>query len=626
MSAYRIIVGCGLALACVSMADAAPLMSLAQTAASAQARYRPTLPPGGLDLSTPLGGASGPKLSDLMGLADGALQPSTGMAVGGTMSRTIAAHLSDNLNSRDFAVPTDGSDAASALNAYRSSAAAPTFLDLEPGQYSATTAPQSGSPLPQIWISHGAIDNSGQPLIGVGPNNPDTFVSNYKGGLRIQRGNNYQNDEPLVHLYYHMGAAMDNSHANGNGSNAFKAECDQSSMTTYQPIYCTNIIMGQRGYGGYGLTAAANIFAIRPPDALADGKGPRNMLHALDLGVIDQTGTNGGPLYPMELDMYADGDDVSQRIMAMMLFQNFTSGVKAKASVGLLVGVNSDDARFGSIVQFDGHFDHAGIDLAGAKPNCTDDTNILTCPALIYMNGGTKLSFDAQNDTFEYMDMANHLFTTYVYNVKSSDINASGGVHFYRDVQMDGTFSAANGNATITPDGLFSAQSIYTNGESHFATSKSNYLDPDTGHTRDAKFGLNGIAWGGGALGDSLTIKDGGKLSLSTDGNSYLAYDPANHLIQIYSYGVHAANIAADASTDWLGSLTTEKGIYNRGDISSDTLTVRSIAKIAPLTKASILGMSSPAEGTIAYDGDDHVPVIYTGTHWYPMQLGAALQ
>jgi len=265
----------------------------------------------------------------------------------------------------------------------------------------------------------------------------DTTIFNKDGELRLQRDKNRQMDNPIVHIDYEINEPIVKRDGNENDLNALKVECNQEKMITFQPIHCENVLYVQRGYGGYGLGAAANIFSIRPPDALSDGHGPRNMLHALDLGVIDQTGGNGGPLYPMELDMYADGDDVNQRILEMILFQNYTPSKKAKASVGLLVGVNNDNSRFGSIVQFDGHFDHAGIDLVGAKPNCINDHDELTCPASIYLRSGAKISFSAENDTFQYMNPFNESLTTFVSKRKISEENAKVGVHYYAPLIID---------------------------------------------------------------------------------------------------------------------------------------------------------------------------------------------
>lgn len=47
---------------------------------------------------------------------------------------------------------------------------------------------------------------------------------------------------------------------------------------------------------------------------------------------------------------------------------------------------------------------------------------------------------------------------------------------------------------------------------------------------------------------------------------------------------------------------------------------------VTDMTKASILAIVNPAEGTLVNDSDDHVPVIYENGHWYPVQLGTALQ
>jgi len=280
----------------------------------------------------------------------------------------------------------------------------------------------------------------------------NTIVSNNKGSISVKRDKNVHMDNPIVDINYQITESIENSRRSENDLNALKVECNQENMTTFQPIHCENVLYIQRGYGGYGLGAAANIFSIRPPDALSDGHGPRNMLHALDLGVIDQTGGNGGPLYPLELDMYADGDDDNQRILEMILFQNYTQSKRAKASVGLLVGVNNDDSRFGSIVQFDGHFDHAGIDLVGAKPNCLDDHNKMTCPAAIYLRSDAKISFSTENDTFQYFDSFSKKFSTFVSGKSLLDESVVSGAHYHTNMSVDGSISVKNNieSQTIT--------------------------------------------------------------------------------------------------------------------------------------------------------------------------------
>lgn len=47
--------------------------------------------------------------------------------------------------------------------------------------------------------------------------------------------------------------------------------------------------------------------------------------------------------------------------------------------------------------------------------------------------------------------------------------------------------------------------------------------------------------------------------------------------------------------------------------------------QLASKSKAAILAISSPVEGSMVNDSDDHVPVIYENGAWYPVTLGTAL-
>ncbi|KXV41887.1 hypothetical protein AD941_02400 [Gluconobacter albidus] len=60
--------------------------------------------------------------------------------------------------------------------------------------------------------------------------------------------------------------------------------------------------------------------------------------------------------------------------------------------------------------------------------------------------------------------------------------------------------------------------------------------------------------------------------------------------------------------------------------ITASRIKLNGVTSIQELTKAQILGVANPIEGTILNDSDDHVPVVYENGHWYPMTLGPALQ
>lgn len=96
----------------------------------------------------------------------------------------------------------------------------------------------------------------------------------------------------------------------------------------------------------------------------------------------------------------------------------------------------------------------------------------------------------------------------------------------------------------------------------------------------------------------------------------------------------HTSGSANDYDARILATGGTD-GVSGKGNLSfmGDTLEmsgritkIDQLLQMASMTKATILAISSPAEGSVVNDSDDHVPVVYENGHWYPVSLGPALQ
>lgn len=60
--------------------------------------------------------------------------------------------------------------------------------------------------------------------------------------------------------------------------------------------------------------------------------------------------------------------------------------------------------------------------------------------------------------------------------------------------------------------------------------------------------------------------------------------------------------------------------------ITSDRVVLGSGLVLPQKTKRQILNVQNPVEGMLLNNSEDHMPVIYENGHWYPIQLGKALQ
>lgn len=61
-------------------------------------------------------------------------------------------------------------------------------------------------------------------------------------------------------------------------------------------------------------------------------------------------------------------------------------------------------------------------------------------------------------------------------------------------------------------------------------------------------------------------------------------------------------------------------------NLTASTIRLNGVMQLEEQTKAQILAIEAPVEGMIVNSSDSHTPVIYENGHWYPLQLGPALQ
>ncbi|KXV22468.1 hypothetical protein [Gluconobacter japonicus] len=72
--------------------------------------------------------------------------------------------------------------------------------------------------------------------------------------------------------------------------------------------------------------------------------------------------------------------------------------------------------------------------------------------------------------------------------------------------------------------------------------------------------------------------------------------------------------------------ITDTKTLYKPMRITSDRVVLGSGLVLPQKTKRQILNVQNPVEGMLLNNSEDHMPVIYENGHWYPIQLGKALQ
>ncbi|MBS1101971.1 hypothetical protein JK202_02915 [Gluconobacter sp. Dm-62] len=112
-------------------------------------------------------------------------------------------------------------------------------------------------------------------------------------------------------------------------------------------------------------------------------------------------------------------------------------------------------------------------------------------------------------------------------------------------------------------------------------------------------------------LGESSLAINGGNQSFAGTGTNGIQFQSKD--------GTRSTWITGDGN----GGVNVGSSVYinNVGQIS-----LGNVLQIRGNTKAAILAISNPQDGMLENDADDHIPLIYENGHWYPIQLGKALQ
>jgi len=564
MSAYRIIAGCGLALACITQADAAPLMSLAQTAASAQARYHPTLPPGGLDLSTPLGGATGPKLSDLMGLADGAVQKQTVAAPGGLATLDSNSNLIQGVN---------------------------TSLPIVAA--STTNATLGGVPM-------------------------------------MKWGFNYNT-----------------SKTDGGQIHAAFGDCNRDPLNTTQGFYCQTNWLRDSAWGDSPVSSAGNFIDERPPGALGDGHGARAPIAGLTAVAKDDTGapagacsTCGGGMNAAEFDLFADGDDntfgAAGNRTVVFIDAGPVNTDHMKVAQGLLIG---GSGTYGKELMINGKYDWAALDLTGAGTGNGAHTIAMTSGQTIDLSGANVNPIYGTSDNYVH-------------------IGSTFSVGPYGDVAITNDPKQTNRGTLLNLSGPANTAAILTTGVTgvpdalRMGNGQCISYDQSRNMSMCEKSDASGnpyIGWYAGSVGVGYIGNNGNWNMYSTQGTS----GSVANLTGSADVGLSTVNLTAKAAlqtapgqlvgvdaskqagivSDGNGGLAfvangvQTGGVGKNGNFTLGGMIAAGSAFALPSqSRATILARTDGREGLIVNDGDDHVPVIYENGHWYPMQLGAALQ
>lgn len=146
------------------------------------------------------------------------------------------------------------------------------------------------------------------------------------------------------------------------------------------------------------------------------------------------------------------------------------------------------------------------------------------------------------------------------------------------------------------------------------------------------------VAGGDGQTPDGYITMTSGSLRMAADASGHVSINAASdvdtnvdigstyktHNTYINLHSINSGN-AYDAQIESTGGSAEANG-GGTLNLTAALISLNGTAKLQGLTKSQILGIYSPFEGEIINDSDDHVPVIYENGHWYPIQLGSALQ
>lgn len=375
------------------------------------------------------------------------------------------------------------------------------------------------------------------------------------------------------------------------------------NYSTTQPMWGLNIVMNQASDAAFEAGIEVDINrAISgcsvPLDVTVGTANGCSSMNGFWATGINASGTTGGTAFYTTMSgsgsttsLWADGFTADAGSVRDTVFlDNTAAAATLKSLNGHYQGIDFSNAKFWNaamILADNGSTSSPAPTTQGIYWTTTPTATIATNPtftASISAGGGDgNMFFDSGNSFYFNEDKA--IVTDFEIGSQTSakdiviDEHTSGAIDDYDERLY---FSGGSGEGSITaiaPSHITNQTSdlIVTNA----STSTSDTTDVDVGSTSTAQ---------------------GSNINFHTSGSSN-SYD---------------SQISASSGTS---------GAVGEGNIAitASRISINGVLNIQRLTKAQVLSISSPVEGTIVNDSTDHVPVIYENGAWYPMTLGTAL-
>lgn len=332
--------------------------------------------------------------------ATGSTGPEDGFTVTttGGAARSLKERAQDRVNVKDYGAKLDGSDDVVAFSAARAKVNDSGTIDVPPGNFN--LSPVTGGPAtPILWRMSGNKYASGSAITGIGNDVLETMYDGSKAFFKTT--NTTQNRTPTLRIDHRLDYS---GGTDGITVSAFKVNqfVDNQLLSDYAWSNSTTLISSARGPGQHVATASQ---AVRPANALSDGRGPRAQLWGLYTEARDNTNqgsAQGGSMVGHELDLYLNGADPgNHRILLQLAFaRSVQSGPKARVGKGITLGSNdsylgygpSDWSHLGTGIEVTSGWDVAAVDTSTGFP-------INGAPA-IKLGGGQVLAFDGSTDGY----------------------------------------------------------------------------------------------------------------------------------------------------------------------------------------------------------------------------------
>ncbi|MBB5765721.1 hypothetical protein ABEV34_11825 [Methylorubrum rhodesianum] len=273
----------------------------------------------------------------------------------------------DTRSVKDYGAKLDGSDDTAAFSQARSQTAAGGTIEVPEGRFNALAG--GGPATPILWRLQGNTYDGATPVVSIGK---DTVETTLHGRKYFGVGATNPDEAPVLRVDQTV------THSGGTGGavvNALKINQTLGAASLDNYGWAFNATLSSKAYGT-GQHTASSALAVRPPDALSDGKGQRATIWADYKEATSQTGQPSnldGPLVIGEWDMYANGADPGGiRLGLHMLFSRYNP---AGAAMGInsAIGIGTNDtgsilsrsyAR--KILNNELSFTEAGIDFSQA--------------------------------------------------------------------------------------------------------------------------------------------------------------------------------------------------------------------------------------------------------------------